>query len=177
MPESARSSISLRTILIAIVATAALPTLIFSGILLYQHAASERERAESELKESARGLARAVDAELAGIRSVLLALASSTRLAEGDLAGSERQLRAVRARTGRHFELVDLSGQVVISTQVPPGSPPLRVDPGEWQTAAKEGRGYVTQAEAAGGSLSARVVVPIIQDEAVPSALHAIVLP
>src|ERR671918_1682170 len=172
MPESARSSISLRTILIAIVATAALPTLIFSGILLYQHAASERERAESELKESARGLARAVDAELAGIRSVLLALASSTRLAEGDLAGSERQLRAVRARTGRHFELVDLSGQAVFSTQVPPRSPPLRVDPGEWQAAAEGGRPYVTQVQEAGGGLSARVTMPIVLDDDVRWALH-----
>jgi signal transduction histidine kinase/ActR/RegA family two-component response regulator len=177
MPESARSSISLRTILIAIVATAALPTLIFSGILLNQHAASERARAEFELAESARGLARAVDAELAGIRAVLLALASSTRLAEGDLAGFERQLRAVRARTGRHLELVDLSGQVVVSTQMPPGSPPLRLDPGEWQAAAKEGRSYVTQVSEAGGGLSARVVVPITQDDDVPWTLQAIILP
>jgi signal transduction histidine kinase/ActR/RegA family two-component response regulator len=163
--------------LIAIVVTAAIPTLIFSGILLYQHAANERGRAESELEESARGLARAVDAEIAGVRSVLLALASSTRLAEGDLAGFERQLRAVRARTGRHFELVDLSGQVVTSTQMPPGSPPLRIDPGEWQTAAEGGRPYVTQAQEAGGGLSARVVVPIVRDDAVPWTLQAIVLP
>jgi signal transduction histidine kinase/ActR/RegA family two-component response regulator len=177
MPGLGRASLSLRTMLLAIVLTAAIPTLIFSGILLYQHAANERERAESELEESARGLARAVDAEIAGIRSVLLALASSTRLAEGDLVGFERQLRAVRARTGRHFEVVDLTGQVAISTQVPPGSPPLRIDPGEWQSAAAAGRGYVTQAEEAGGSLSARVVVPIMQDEDVPWTLQAIVLP
>ena len=156
---------------------ATIPTLIFSGILLYQHAVNEQERAESELEQSTRGLARAVDAELAGIRSVLLALASSPRLAEGDLAGFERQLRAIRSRTGRQLELVDLSGQVVISTQVPPGSPPLRINPGEWQDAVQEGRPYVTRAQATGGTLSARVVVPIVQDDAVLWALHAIVLP
>jgi signal transduction histidine kinase/ActR/RegA family two-component response regulator len=177
MPGIGRAFISLRAILIAIVVTAVIPTLIFSGILLYQHAANEREAAESTLAESARALAGAVDGEVAGIRSVLLALASSTRIEEGDLAGFERQLRAVRARTGRHLELVDLGGQVVFSTQMPPGSPPLRIDPGEWQAAADERRPYVTAAQDSGGRLFARVVVPIVQDDTVPWALHAIVLP
>jgi hypothetical protein len=116
MPGLGHASVSLRTILIAIVAVAAIPSLIFSGILLTRYADSQRTRAEAELEDSARGLARAIDAEFAGIRSVLLALASSTRLTERDLAGFERQLRAVRARTGRHLELIALDGEVVVST-------------------------------------------------------------
>jgi signal transduction histidine kinase/ActR/RegA family two-component response regulator len=163
--------------LIAIVLMAVIPTLIFSGVLLYQHAAGERERSASKLEESARGLARAVDAEFSSVRAVLLALASSPTLAEGDLAGFERQLRAVRARTSRHLELVDLSGQVVVSTQMPPGSPPLRTDTHGWRTAAEEKRPYVTEIQTAGGNLFARQVVPIVQDDAVRWTLHAIVLP
>jgi signal transduction histidine kinase/ActR/RegA family two-component response regulator len=178
MPELGRASVSLRSILIAIVVTATIPTLIFSGILLQRYAASERERSEAELEESARGLARAVDAELAGIRAVLLALASSPRLAEGDLADFEEQLRAVRIRTGRHLELLDLNGEVVASTQVPPGSSPLKLGPGDWKTAVEARRTYVTHVlQEPDGRLLARVVVPIVQDDAVRWALHAIVLP
>jgi signal transduction histidine kinase/ActR/RegA family two-component response regulator len=168
----------LRIILIAIVAMAAIPTLIFSGILLQRYSDSERERAETELVESAKGLARAVDAEFAGIRSVLLALASSPTLAEGDLAGFEQQLRAVRARTGRHLELIEADGQVVFSTQVPPGTPKPRIDLDGWSDAAEEQRAYVTNVlREPDGQLLARVVVPIVQDETVQWTLHAIVLP
>jgi signal transduction histidine kinase len=178
MPGLGRASVSLRAILIAIVVTAAIPALIFSGILLQRYAASERERSEAELEESARGLVRAVDAELAGIRSVLLALASSPTLTEGDLAGFEEQLRAVRIRTGRHLELLDLDGQIVASTQVPPGSPPLWIGPGDWKTAVEARRTYVTHVlQEPDGRLLARVVVPIVQDDVVRWALHAIVLP
>jgi signal transduction histidine kinase len=178
MPGLGRASVSLRAILIAIVVTATIPTLIFSGILLQRYAASERERSEAELEESARGLVRAVDAELAGTRSVLLALASSPMLAEGDLAGFEQQLRAVRIRTGRHLELLDLDGQIVASTQVPPGSSPPSIGPGDWKTAVEAGRTYVTPVlREPDGRLLARVVVPIVHDDAVRWALHAIVLP
>jgi signal transduction histidine kinase/ActR/RegA family two-component response regulator len=178
MPPFGRASVSLRAILIAIVATAAIPTLIFSGILLQRYAASERQRSETELEESAKGLARAVDAELAGTRSVILALASSPLLAEGDLAGFEEQLRAVRIRTGRHLELIDLNGQIVASTQVQPGSPLPRIDPGAWKSAAEERRTYVTNVlREPDGRLLARVVVPIVQDDVVRWALHAIVQP
>src|ERR671911_1764470 len=177
MPGLGHASVSLRVILIAIVAMAAIPTLIFSGILLQRYADRERERAESELVESARGLARAIDAEFAAIRSVLLALASSPRLAEGDLAGFERQLRAVRARTGRHLELIALDGEIVASTREP-GSPQPRIDLGDWKEAAEEQRTYVSNVlRDPGGQLLARVVVPIVQDETVQWTLQAIVLP
>ena len=177
MPGLGHASVSLRTILIAIVAVAAIPSLIFSGILLTRYADSQRTRAEAELEDSARGLARAIDAEFAGIRSVLLALASSTRLTERDLAGFERQLRAVRARTGRHLELIALDGEVVVSTQVPPGAPKPRIDPAGWRDAAEEQRAYVTNVlREADGQLLARVVVPIVQDETVEWTLQAIVL-
>ncbi len=178
MPGLGRVSVSLRAILIAIVATATIPTLIFAGILLQRYAASERERAELELEDSAKGLARAVDAELSGVRSVLLALASSPRLAEGDLVGFERQLRAVRTRTGRHLELIDVNGQIVASTQLPPGAPPSRVDASVWQAAVDERRTYVTDVlREPDGRLIARVVVPIVLDDTVNWTLQAIVLP
>ena len=176
-PVIGHAAISLRAILIAIVLTATIPTLIFSGVLLYHNASNERKAAESKLEESARALAGAVDAEIAGIRSVLLALASSTRLEEGDLVGFARQLRSVRARTGRHLELVDLSGQVVISTQVAPGERLPRIDPSEWQAAARDGQPYVTDVMMGDDGPFARVVVPIVREDGVPWALHALLLP
>jgi signal transduction histidine kinase/ActR/RegA family two-component response regulator len=178
MPALGRTAVSLRALLIAIVLAAAIPTLIFSGILLSRYAASERQQAESQLEESAKGLARAVDAELSGMRSVLLALASSPRVTEGDLAAFERQLRAVQVRTGRHLELVDLDGQVVASTQVAPERPLPRIDTGDWKAAVEQRRTYVTNvlAERDGRNV-ARVVVPIVQGEVARWALQAIVQP
>ncbi|HEX5078421.1 MAG TPA: hypothetical protein VFV80_04670, partial [Geminicoccaceae bacterium] len=161
MPGRGRASVSLRTILAAIVAMAAIPTLVFAGILLDRYAANQRERAEAELQHSAVGLARAVDAEFTGIRSVLLALASSPRLATGDLAAFEQQLRAVKVRTGRDLELVDLDGQILARTW-PPAPSRARIETGNWKAALEERRTYVTNIlQEPDGNLYARVVVPV----------------
>lgn len=110
-----KKPLSMRFALLCIIALAAIPPLIFSGISLQRYAMSERLRAQFQLEESAKGVARAIDAEFGATEAVLLSLSASTRLANNDLEGFERQLRSVAAKTGRLFDLVDENGQALIN--------------------------------------------------------------
>jgi hypothetical protein len=84
--RSTGSRLSFRVILFAIAVVGVLPTLAFSGLLLYRYAQSERERAERGLVESARAIARLIDGQFNEAESVLLAMRDSTALQAGDLA-------------------------------------------------------------------------------------------
>jgi signal transduction histidine kinase len=151
---------SLRGALISIILLAAIPSLVFSGILLERYAASERLRATVQLEESAKSIARAIDAEFASAEAVLSALAVSVPLADNDLPAFEHQLRAVAASTGRTFELVDLNGRALISTLSNPPSLTGRPAPKSRQTVITD----VLPGPA--GEPTARVIVPILRDGA-----------
>ena len=161
--------LSLRGALISIILLAAIPPLIFSGVLMQRYATSERLRAELQLEESAKGIARAIDAEFAATEAVLMALTGSTRLAAEDLPGFESQLRAVAATTGRDFDLIDADGRTIISTSngaipVPPGLP----------TNAKQA--VITNVlHDSKGALTARVIVPILRGSSLRWTLQAVV--
>jgi signal transduction histidine kinase/ActR/RegA family two-component response regulator len=107
---------SFRAALLILFAFAAIPPLIFSGFLLQRYAENERVRAETNLQESAKGLARAIDAQFVSTEAVLMALSFSPRLATNDLAGFEPHLRAVAEQTGHPLKLVDPDGHIVLST-------------------------------------------------------------
>jgi signal transduction histidine kinase len=150
--------VSIRAILIAIVALAAIPALAFSGLVLYRYAETTRIQAEAELEDSAKGVARAIDAEFAAAQAMLFALASSTRLAEGDLDGFSRQLVGAFERTGRRVELVDAEGQVRTSSSAERAGAPMKVSP---QATNGNGGLMVTDVLATGtGTYVARVIVP-----------------
>jgi hypothetical protein len=108
--------LSVKRALLIIILLAAIPPIIFSAVVLIRYAASERIIAERTLVESAEAVARAIDAEFMAVEAVLQALASSTRLQADDLQGFGDQLRAVSARTGMDFSLVDPQGQTIIAT-------------------------------------------------------------
>ena len=161
--------LSLRGTLISIILLAAIPPLVFSGVLMQRYATSERLRAQFQLEESAKGVARAIDAEFAATEAVLMALSGSTRLASEDLEGFERQLRAVAATTGRDFDLVDADGRTVISTSngaipVPPGLP------------ANKKQSVITDVlHGPKGELTARVIVPILRGATLRWTLQGVV--
>ena len=153
-----KAPVSIRAILVSIVALAAIPALAFSGLVLYRYAETTRIQAEVELEDSAKGVARAIDAEFTAAQAMLFALASSTRLADGDLEGFSRQLAGAFERTGRRVELVDASGQVRASSVAQRAGAAPTMGP---QISATEGRLIVTDVMPAGnGSPVARVVVP-----------------
>lgn len=153
-----KAPVSIRAIVVSIVALAAIPALAFSALVLYRYAETTRIQAEVELEDSAKGIARAIDAEFTAAQAMLFALASSTRLAEGDLEGFSRQLAGTFERTRRRVELVDANGQIRASSVPERTSAPAVITP---QFSAAEGRLIVTDVMPAGdGSHVARVIVP-----------------
>lgn len=137
-------ALPVRVILFAITVIAGLPTLVFSGILFYGYAQSERHRAEEMLEQSAKGLARAIDAEFAAVEAVLRTLSVSVLPDGPDLKAFERRMRRATAETGRDFALIERNGQHVINTLVPPGAPLPRGDPSRWEPVFAEGRPHIT---------------------------------
>ena len=101
----------MRFFLFSIVAFAATPPLIFAVLLLFQYSDSQRARAEQGLVESARGVARAIDAEFATTAATLDVLKDSTVLEIGDLEAFERRLRITTFEVGRSFALIDADGR------------------------------------------------------------------
>jgi signal transduction histidine kinase/ActR/RegA family two-component response regulator len=172
-PRTAGPVFSFRAIGFAIALAAIVPTLAFSGLLMLRYAESERARAERGLIESARGIARALDGQFTTAEAMLLALRDSVLLSIGDLAAFEARMRRTAAQTGRHFALVEPSGQQLINTFFPRGQQLPRHDPKLWGPVFAERRTVITDIFTGGspGQLLAAVGVPVVQDDAVKWAL------
>src|SRR5919202_4109325 len=123
----------LRWCLMAFGAALLLPVLVFAAVPLRQFAGAERGRYEHEAREAARRAIAAVDRELAGIQAAAQALASSPFIASGDFEAFQRQaLEALRAWAPEEPDtyaivLRDLTGQQLVTTRVPWGTPLPRV--------------------------------------------------
>lgn len=174
-----KRDISLRAVLLALVAIGAIPPLIFSGILLQRYAISERSRDTIQLEESAKAVARAIDSEFAAVASVLATLASLPALNTSDLGLFEYRLRTVAAKTARQFELADASGRILIDTAVPRGGGASKLMVDGVVPAVDTRRPYITsvQRDSDSGRLYARVIIPVTTAGNVTWTLHAIVEP
>jgi signal transduction histidine kinase len=142
------------------VALAAIPALAFSGLVLYRYAETTQTQAEAELEDAARGVARAIDAEFAAAQAMLFALASSKRLADGDLEGFGHQLVNAFERSSRQVALVDPEGRVRASSL-----PQLlgKSVPTPTGTNGANGRVAVTDVITGGiGDATAHVIVPVV---------------
>jgi signal transduction histidine kinase len=155
-----KAPVSIRAILVSIVALAAIPALAFSGLVLYRYAETTQTQAEAELEDAARGVARAIDAEFAAAQAMLFALASSKRLADGDLEGFGHQLVNAFERSSRQVALVDPEGRVRASSL-----PQLlgKSVPTPTGTNGANGRVAVTDVITGGiGDATAHVIVPVV---------------
>ncbi len=166
---------SFRTILFATAIVGAVPTIIFSGILLQRYAQSERARAEHVLTESTKGLARGIDTLFLSAESALLALRDSDALEKGDLLAFEQRLRRTANTTGRHYALFDRSGRQLINTFLPVGAPLPSNPESRWADVFTQNRTIVTNVFTGLTSkrLLAGVAVPVIQNNKVKWALAA----
>src|ERR1700747_2786004 len=99
MPASRSPVLSFRTILFLIAIAGVLPAIVFSGILLKRFSDNERARAELGLIESAKGIARGIDAQFAAAEAAALALSSSAFLQSGNIVEFEGRLRRAAAET------------------------------------------------------------------------------
>jgi PAS domain S-box-containing protein len=115
--------LSTRTHLALLVIALLVPVLAFAGILAQRYAAAERARFEQEAVETARHVAVLVERDLAGLLATLQTLTTSARLRGGDYRGFYEQASEVREFLGEHVVLRDLSGQQLVNTRLPWGSP------------------------------------------------------
>jgi len=86
-------------------------------------ALAETTRLEAAVAEAAQDALRAIEREVAGKTAMLQALASSPALEQGDYRRFDQQAREVYAPPGGTIVLRDRSGQQLVNTRLPWGTP------------------------------------------------------
>jgi signal transduction histidine kinase/ActR/RegA family two-component response regulator len=172
----------LRAYLVLLVVGALLPIVVFAGWLVVVVARQQKDAVESGLRDAARTLRVAVDADLLARLATLEALAASEPLASGDLpAFSRLAARVLAARSGgTTVVLAEPSGRPVLHGGGPrtarrpaPGGADL-VD-----AVARTGRPAVSNllADPAGGPPVVGVAVPVWRDGTLRYVLAAMLEP
>jgi len=121
------------------------PLVAGSGVALKMLLDAHRDAAVGRVEDSSRAIAMMVDAELARALTVTRALASSSALADNDLATFYREAAAANAGPGAWIILYDGTGRQLVNTRLPPGTPlPVRRDTGTLRRMVDEGGSDVT---------------------------------
>lgn len=132
MAREVRRSVPTRLIMLALFAIIVVPGVLFSALLLARFAESERGRYRQEALEVASTAAAAVDQHLRGWQATLQTLGTSEALHDGNLEAFYRHATAVKAFIGVDVGLRELSGQQLVNTRRPWGTPlPLTPLPGD----------------------------------------------
>lgn len=120
-----RNTWSMRTYLLALVLAVGLPLAILAVIALVVFDRQQRETSELQLVERAHSMSLALDRELTAVSRALQALARATFLEESDfLRVHEQASRTIAVHAGwEAIVVIDSSGQQVMNTRVPFGSP------------------------------------------------------
>lgn len=114
---------TVRQRLIWLVAASIGPLFLFAGLLLWQSYDRERLSIEQRLRDSARGLAQAVNLELGRGRALLRGLAYSDNLDIGNLAAFYAESSSATADTGAWIVLLGPDGRRLMDTRIPYGTP------------------------------------------------------
>ncbi len=110
---------STRTYLLSLILAVIVPVMAFSTLLLGRYAAEERARYEREAELSAYNVALVVDAEVAGLLSLLRGLSTSSALARQDIAGFQEEARRMIEGQDQIVILRDLERRQYLNTSVP----------------------------------------------------------
>src|SRR5206468_2426738 len=171
----------LRSLLLLLAAGAALPVVVFAGIVVWQLVAEQRAATERRLIETARTQAAAVEREMAATIRTLQALAHSERFEQGDLAAFHGEATRVQRSQPDWYNVILFApdGQERISVLRPTG--PLRrvTDTDSFQ------RVIATRQPIVGnllrgpidGPLGVPIRVPVIRDDTLHGVLTAIITP
>jgi len=101
-----------------------LPVWIAAGFLVYYDYQNRRALTEQRMLETARALTMVVDRELSSMQAGLGVLATSKKLAEGDLPAFYRRAQAITEDyPGAYILLADATGQEFLNTIAPFGAP------------------------------------------------------
>lgn len=152
-----------------------------AAALLYVYYERDNSELVRESESKVRGLSFAIDRELAGVETVLLAMASSPNLLAGNLPAFDRQARdVVRDERISNILLADLSGQQLVNTRTPVGAAlPLHGNPELVKSVIN------TQKPVISGLFIGKVLnqplvivgVPVMRDSKVLYVLSASILP
>lgn len=163
-----------RLIIGALVVCVVLPVLALMAAYGAWNIRLQRQTVEASLQSTAAALSLAVDRELSGVRSLLLALANSAAAQDDDLS----RLYPRAAELGRSHDgwivLTDVSGQQLMNTLLPLGQPlPKTASPETVAKVFETGETVVSNlffGRAAGRQVIA-LVVPVVRDGKITSTL------
>lgn len=116
-------AMKIRAYLALMVAAILIPVILFSTISLNMLLKSERDAALKGVRETARISLVSIDRELTNTQSAVRMLANSPYLASGDLAGFYQQARFADRAGTTWTALLDETGQQLMNTAVPLGTP------------------------------------------------------
>ena len=115
---------SIRSKLAWLVVACMAPAFLMAAALVYSYYENERARIERDSSASVLALTFAVDRELASLETALITLATSPNLTSRKLLAFDLQARdVVRGSRIENVILADASGQQLINTRLPAGSP------------------------------------------------------
>jgi len=130
---------SLRIRLVALVAAALVPALLFDGWLTMQSARTERTQLERNADNKVKEVIVDIDHEIASAKAMLIALASSEALQSQDFERFHRQSTEVARQLGVQIVLRDVpSGRQIVNTIINWGEPLPNTTPLESATAMRE---------------------------------------
>ncbi|WP_431269687.1 cache domain-containing protein [Dankookia sp. P2] len=125
--ERARKLPTLRAYLAALAAAVLLPALGVGAAAVWTAVQGQRAAFENGLRDTARALAAAVDAEVAGVGAALAAFVTSPAFgpdpAAPDLAAVDAQARRIAGRIGAALYLARRDGTRLVTTRAPGGTP------------------------------------------------------
>ncbi|WP_426956474.1 PAS domain-containing protein [Muricoccus radiodurans] len=113
----------IRTRLVLLALAVILPVLGFAGLATWRFAGAQRDGLERSLMGRTQTLARALDAEIAGLTVTLRAVAATASFQEGDLNRVWRHMAAVARDLGGAMSLRDAEERLVLYSAVAPGEP------------------------------------------------------
>lgn len=180
--SSRRSRMTIRSHLILLAIGAVLPVFVFAIVVSAVLAAQDRHAVEQAATERARAMMTAVDAELRGSITTLVAIAVSPALSGGDLhAFHDEAQRILATQPGwLDLRLANASGQIVVDAREPFGATASRpYDPASAEATLRSGHLVVGNVDQPAASSPAAVPIraPVLADGHVAYVVTALVHP
>jgi signal transduction histidine kinase len=123
-PLSFERGLSARVLISAAVVAVLLPTLLVTGWLARVSADAERAQIEKNIQQRAHEISAILDREVAGIKGMLIALATSSSLHNGNLQTFHTKAVEISQQLGLRIILYDvLQNKAVLTTGAPFGTP------------------------------------------------------
>lgn len=173
--------ISIRASLIGLVLICLLPAILLAAAFMYLDHQSERAKLVRESLSTARALMAVVDAEFVSAETSMYTLSSSVALKNGDIAAFyDRATEVLRRNRANNIVLIDASGQQVMNTARPWGTPlPKAINMSQLQQVIKNGKANVSDLFIGPvlGKPLVNVAVPVFEGNKPVYSLVAVLLP